>query len=201
MKKIMTIVLFSIIMASSCLFAISWAKFSLSLSIEKLCEARFWQTGTKTEIENNSVDIMQTLGSDSFATLGLAYKGSLLISVDVGYSPFYELGTEGNETTLDTSSPQNYTMSFRQAGSESAYVYGNGCGSIGSSTSAHYGKQISFNMYRLLNNVNPTTLGSPSIVDGISLIPVCDFYIDNLDLENAASGDYRSLLVCQVTVV
>ena len=200
MKKVFALLLISFV-AVSCLFAVNWFTFSLNLSIIRACQPMFWSPGTTTEIENSSVNIIPLVGTASFASLGIAYKGTLTVSIDVGYSPFYRLETVNNESSLNTSDAHEYSMSFRQPDSDSAFVFGQGCGEINSMTSAHYGSQVEFDMYRLLNNVNPANIGTPTAAnDGTSLVKVCDFYVDSLDLSNASSGEYLSLLICQVTV-
>ena len=199
MKKVFALLLISF-MAVSCLFAENWYQFSLSLNIERLCYPAFWQAGTTSDIPSGEVNIMPLVGNSSFATMGLAYKGTLNISLDVGYCSFYRLDSVNNETTFDLNNVVNYTLDIRQPDSETAYVFGTGCGAISPVTSAHYGKQISFNMYRLLNNVNPTSLGTATVSNGISLIRICDFYVDELNMTNSSSGDYLSILVCQVTI-
>lgn len=197
MKK--TIILLVLAIAvPACLFADKWFSLSLDYMITTNCSAMFWQPGTTSGFDNSTVDISSHQGEVSFlfSVLGISFTGDPIISLDLGWTPFYKTNNVNDSYELDVSSKINYDLGVEPKGDSSHYCW-NSSETV-MEDGFEYGFQILFKRKRLVSQVNTSLLGISTNEEGKKA--VADLYINNMNIGSGVQGRYTSFMICYITV-
>ena len=196
MKKAAIIIVLAIAVPL-CLFADKWFSFSLDYNITRDCSVFFWQYETTSVFENATADVTSHLGENSFAfaTLGLSFTGETIISLDLGWTPFYKKNGTGESYALETSVNMEYDLVLDLKGTASQYSWSDSQSE--SEDGFVNGYQVCFSRKNLVEQGNPNQLGVATNEAGKRA--VADMYISNLDSEEKESGEYVSFLICYIT--
>jgi len=157
----------------------------------------FWQPDTTTGFDNSTVDISSHWGDSTykFASMGINYSGTTTISLDLGWTPFYQKTTTDDSYTLDTSITCDYTLGLDLKGDSSLYTWS----SSDAETEDAFvnGYHVKYTKKRLVESKTADELGSATTEDGINT--VADLYVTELNTEKASSGEFISYLICYIT--
>lgn len=197
MKKTIILIVLAIAVPA-CLFADRWFTLSLNYDVTRNCSVRFWQPGTTSEFDNSTIDVSSHVGETRFlfSVLGLSFTGTTIISLELGWTPFYKTTTVNDSYELDIDSTIAYDLGVETKGDSSRYCW---------STSEKItedgfenGFQISLSRKKLVEQVNPSLLGVSTNEDGKNAI--ADLYVNNMNVESGLIGKYTSFLICYITV-
>lgn len=195
MKKAAIIIVLAFVVPL-CLFADRWFTMNINYTINRSCQIQFWPVDSSSNINSSSVDVSSLVGADSaFARLGVVYAGTNVISIDLGYTPFYAVSTENGVTQYSVSKSYPYTLIINP--------HGTGVSSGGTSSSKTesmeyegYVADVSFSVKRIVSSMNPSQIGVS--IDSSKTV-LADLKIGSVeDLEN--SGEYVSFLMCMLTI-
>ena len=141
-----------------CLFADKWFSFSLDYNITRDCSVFFWQYETTSVFENATADVTSHLGENSFAfaTLGLSFTGETIISLDLGWTPFYKKNGTGESYALETSVNMEYDLVLDLKGTASQYSWSDSQSE--SEDGFVNGYQVCFSRKNLVEQGNPITV-------------------------------------------
>lgn len=196
MRKAAIIIVLAL-MFPLCLYADKWFTFSVDFNVTRDCSVCFWQYGTTSGFDEETVDITSHLGESSFAfaTLGLSFSGETVISLDLGWTSFYKrTGTEGSYL-LDTGTSMDYDLTLNTKGTASLYSWSES--ETETEDGFMYGCQILLSRKKLVEHRSPGDLGIAANESGSRAL--ADLYISNLDSEDAENGEYVSFMICYIT--
>ncbi len=197
-SKIISIFLFLLFVFCFHAFADQWFVLSLDYTSTRECAIEFWQPSTSSTFSNSTVDVTSKVNktTSAFASLGLNFSGSTIISVDLGWTPFYRWNRTGDSFTLELDTKSNYTLALQTKGTASDYCWNDS--EAQSEVAFMNGYQVDFKRKRLIEQKDPSQLGTSTNAN--SKRAIADLYISDLQIETLETGEYVSFLMCFITV-
>ena len=180
-----------------CLFADKWFTMNISYTVNRTCQLQFWPANSSSDISNSTLDVSSLMGTGSaFARLGVVYTGTNVISVDLGYTPFYAVSTVNGVKQYSTSEAYPYTLGIVPQGADTSwYVSGAASSNTAAMEYQGYVADVSFSVKRIVSSKNPSQIGAD--IDSSKSV-LADLSIGAVELEN--TGEYVSFLMCFLTI-
>lgn len=196
--KFYIIILFALFVFCSQVFADQWFVLSLDYTSTRECAIEFWQPNTSSTFSNSTVDVTSKVNktTSAFASLGLNFSGSTIITVDLGWTPFYSWNRTQDSYTLNLNSKCDYTLGLETKGTASDYCWNDS--EAQSEVAFMNGYQVDFKRKRLIEQKDPSQLGTNT--NSNSKRAIADLYISDLQIETLETGEYVSFLMCFITV-
>ena len=199
-RKGLAVLFFSTVLAFCAFSAYNgWFTMSLTYGSARECSVHFWSPSTVDEFANKTVDITSRWGEADilFSSLGIEFNGNLSITLDLGYTPFYQKTTTGDTTTLDTSTKCSYALGITEKGDSSLFVHGDAA-DLGTENGFVIGFQVTYKKMRLVQQKDPSILGVETSDHSKRI--VADLSIQNLDTSSASTGEFVSYMICYITI-